>query len=399
MEAEPPGRVLSGMRPTGELHIGHYACVLTNWVRMQEVHECFFFVADWHALTTSAGIGESLASHARSMVTAWLAAGIDPDRAVIYVQSKLREPAELSLMLSMVCPLPWAERVPTFREYEETRTRDEISCGLLAYPILQAADIIMHAADYVPVGEDQLPHIEFAREIARRFNALFGKDEGWEAKSDAAAAALDAPADFDAMCRSYRDSGDEDARGRAFQAIRAADLGREQQQRLFGRIDGGGRAILKPPQGLVGPTPKMPGLDGRKMSKSYGNDIGMLEPRTSFEPRLLRMPTDPARVRRNDPGDPAKCPVWPLHRIFSDEDQQQWASSGCRSAAIGCRDCKAALAGSIEKAIAPMRERAEPWQADPAQVDRVIAQGNEKARASAALTLADARAAAGLPPA
>ena len=394
---EPAGRVLSGMRPTGQLHVGHHICVLSEWQRLQREHECFFFVADWHALTTGAPASASrLSGQALSMATAWLAAGIDPEKSVIYVQSALREPAELALLLAMVCPLPWAERVPTFRDHCASRSRDEISVGFLGYPLLQAADIVMHAADYVPVGEDQLPHIEFARELARRFNELFGKDEGWQRQSDAAAAALADGAGFDGLCRRYREQGDGQARRDAERMVSQAQVGRQQRQWLAGRIEGAGREILRPPRPLIGKVARMPGLDGRKMSKSYGNDIGMLEPRASFEPRLLKMPTDPARVRRSDPGDPDKCPVWPLHRIFSDQSTRDWAGDGCRSAGIGCRDCKQALAASIERTIEPVRERAEPWLAQPARVARIIEEGNERAEASAAATMAEVRQAVGL---
>ena len=392
------GRVLSGMRPTGHLHLGHHLCVLSQWQQLQRANECFFFVADWHALTTggAADAPGQLSGQSLAMVTAWLAAGIDPDRSVIYVQSALREPAELALLLAMICPLPWAERVPTFRDYCTSKSRDEISVGFLGYPILQAADILMHSADHVPVGEDQLPHIEFARELARRFNELFGKDAGWQEQSDACAAKLSDQAAFDDCCRRYQQGGDEQARHQAIEMIAQAQLGGEQKQRLAGRIEGSGREILKPPAPLVAPVAKMPGLDGRKMSKSYGNDIGMLEPRSSFEPRLLKMPTDPARVRRTDPGDPKKCPVWPLHEIFSDAKTCSWVEDGCKSAAIGCRDCKAALADHVERHSAPLIERAEPWLAQPQRVAQIIEQGNARAKDSAAKTMAEVRQAVGL---
>ena len=395
--AEAAGRVLSGMRPTGRLHVGHQVCVLSEWQRLQRDHECLFFVADWHALTTGVpDKSESISGQTLAMVTAWLAAGIDPEKSVIYVQSALREPAELALLLSMVCPLPLAERLPTFREYCANKSRDEISVGFLGYPVLQAADIIMHGADYVPVGEDQLPHIDFARELARRFNELFGKDDGWQRKSDEGVALLDDRTGFDDLCRRYRERGDDEARRDAERMIREAQLSPEVRQRLSGRIEGGGRELLKPPRALVGKVAKMPGLDGRKMSKSYGNDIGMLEPRANFEPKLLRMPTDPARVRREDPGSPEKCPVWPLHEIFSDQPTREWAEAGCRSAGIGCRECKQALADHVERSIEPLREQAEPWLAQPAKVAEIIEEGNRRAAASAAATLTEVRQAAGL---
>ncbi len=390
-------RVLSGMRPTGLLHLGHNF-LLQKWVELQDGCDCHYFIADYHALTTGSENYASLPKNTVDMVVCWLAAGIDPERSVIFVQSQLREHAELHLVLSMVCPLPWLERVPHFKDVAAESKPDEINYGFLGYPVLQAADIVVHGADYVPVGEDQEAHVELAARIARTFNDRFGKGEGWKDAAKEAAGMLGDPGEFMALCKRAGRDGDREAREKAREAVRGAEgLSREQTQRLLGWVDGGGRQVLVPPEVMRSSVPRLPGLDGRKMSKSDGNDIGMLEDRDSVAGKIRTMPTDPARVRRDDPGDPDKCPAFSYHLLFSDESECGRVREGCTTASIGCIECKAALSDNIEKAVAPLRERAEPWLGDSAAVERIIADGNERARESAAAVMREVREAAGLP--
>jgi tryptophanyl-tRNA synthetase len=393
-------RVLSGMRPTGSLHLGHYHGVLKNWLKLQHEYECFFLVADWHALTTEyedpAIIGESI----WDMVIDWLAVGINPGEATLFIQSKIPEHAELHVLLSMITPLGWLERVPTYKDQQEKlKDKDLSTYGFLGYPLLQAADILIYKAGYVPVGEDQVAHIELAREVARRFNHLYGRETGFEEKAEAATRKMGkrgARLYFDLRKR-YQERGDTEAleTAQAFlESQQNVSLG--DRDRLFGYLEGGGRAILAEPYPLLTTDSKMPGIDGEKMSKSYGNTIGLREDSDSVVHKLRTMPTDPARVRRQDPGDPEKCPVWKLHQIYSSEEVKAWVQQGCRSAGIGCLDCKQPLIDAVLAELAPIRERAEEYMSDREAVRGIIAEGCETAREVARQTMEEVRQAMGL---
>jgi len=320
-------RVLSGMRPTGPLHLGHLVGALDNWVRLQDTHECFYVIVDWHALTTDYADTSRIPEYVRGMAVDWLSAGIDPERSAMFVQSAVKEHAELHLLLSMIVPLPWLERVPTYKEQQEQlRDRDLNTYGFLGYPLLQAADILVYRAEAVPVGEDQVPHLELTREIARRFNHVF------------------------------------------------ADLFPE-------------------PAALLTPAPRLPGTDGRKMSKSYGNAIFLGDGPREVGAKVDSMLTDPQRTHRHVPGDPLVCPVFASHRVFSDPRTVCWAEEGCRSAAIGCRDCKARLKEVIGTRLAPISERRAEWLNAPLRVDAALRRGTERAREEARATLTEVRAA------
>lgn len=393
-------RVLSGMRPTGQLHLGHYHGVLANWVELQHEYECYFCVVDWHALTTEYADPSIIAPAVWDMVVDWLAAGINPSEATLFIQSRVPEHAELHLLLSMITPLGWLERVPTYKEQQaKLKDRDLSTYGFLGYPLLQAADILVYKAGVVPVGEDQVPHIEFAREVARRFNFLYGREPGFEEKALAAARKMgrrNARLYAD-LRRRFQEEGDTEAleRGRAFlEAQQNISLG--DRERLLGYLEGTGKVILPEPRALLTPQPRMPGLDGEKMSKSYGNVIGLRESPESVEHKIRTMPTDPARVRRTDPGDPDKCPVWRFHAVYSGDEVQSWVQEGCRSAGIGCLECKQPVIDAVLAEQAPIRERAEEYLRDPDTVRSIIAEGCEAAREVARETMEDVRAAMGL---
>jgi tryptophanyl-tRNA synthetase len=393
-------RVLSGMRPTGSLHLGHYHGVLKNWLKLQHEYECFLFVADWHALTTEYEDPVIIAESIWDMVIDWLAVGINPGEATLFIQSKIPEHAELHVLLSMITPLGWLERVPTYKDQQEKlKDKDLSTYGFLGYPLLQAADILIYKAGYVPVGEDQVAHIELAREVARRFNYLYGREPGFEEKAEAATRKMGkkgARLYFDLRKR-YQEQGDTEAleTAQAFlESQQNVSLG--DRDRLFGYLEGGGRAILAEPYPLLTAESKMPGIDGEKMSKSYGNTIGLREDSDSVVHKLRTMPTDPARVRRQDPGDPEKCPVWKLHQIYSPQEVKAWVQQGCRSAGIGCLDCKQPLIDAVLAELAPIRERAEEYMSDREAVRGIIAEGCETAREVARQTMEEVRQAMGL---
>jgi tryptophanyl-tRNA synthetase len=393
-------RVLSGMRPTGSLHLGHYHGVLKNWVRLQHEFECYFFVADWHALTTHYDTPEVIERNVWDMVIDWLAAGVDPSQATLFIQSQLPEHAELHLLLSMITPLGWLERVPTYKDQQEKLAEKDLSTyGFLGYPLLQSADILIYRANQVPVGEDQVPHIEFTREIARRFNHIYGREPGFEEKAEAAIKKLGAKRAkvyVEARTR-YQEQGDAEALEAARTLIEEAqNLSMGDRERLFGYIEGGGKMILSEPRALLTEASRMPGLDGQKMSKSYNNTISLREDAESVAKKIRTMPTDPARVRRTDPGDPAKCPVWQLHQVYSNDATRDWAQKGCRSAGIGCLECKQPVIDAVLEEQRPMRERAQAYMDDPTLVRNIIADGNEKARELAQETMRDVREAMGL---
>jgi tryptophanyl-tRNA synthetase len=393
-------RVLSGMRPTGTLHLGHYHGVLKNWVRLQNEYECFFFIADWHALTTHYEEPEVVEASVWDMVVDWLAAGLDPAQATIFIQSKVPEHAELHLLLSMITPLGWLERIPTYKDQQEKLAERDLSTyGFLGYPLLQSADILIYRANRVPVGDDQVPHIEFTREIARRFNHLYGREPDFEEKAAKAVKKLGAKkARLYAELRTrYQEQGDQDALsgGRAL-LEEAQNLSMGDRERLFGYLEGSGKMILSEPAAMLTAASRMPGLDGQKMSKSYNNTIGLREPPDSVVQKIRTMPTDPARVRRSDPGDPAKCPVWQLHLVYSDEERRRWVEDGCTSAGIGCLECKQPVIDAIVAEQEPMRERAKPYQEDPTLLRSIVADGCEKAQRLARATMRDVRSAMGL---
>jgi tryptophanyl-tRNA synthetase len=395
-----PNRILSGMRPTGSLHLGHYHGVLKNWIELQHEYECLFFVADWHALTTHYDTPDVIQQHVWDMVVDWLAAGVDPARATLFIQSRVPEHAELHLLLSMITPLGWLERVPTYKDQQEKLSEKDLSTyGFLGYPLLQSADILIYRASHVPVGEDQVPHIEFTREIARRFNHIYGREPGFEQKAEAAVKKLGSKKArlYEELRTRFQEQGDDEA----LEAARA--LLNEQQslslgdrERLFGYLEGGGKMILAEPQAMLTAASRMPGLDGQKMSKSYNNTIALREDADSVTKKIRTMPTDPARIRRTDPGDPAKCPVWSFHEIYSSNETREWVQHGCKSAGIGCIECKQPVIDAVLKEQEPMRERAQLYLDDPSLVRNIIADGCERAHKLATDTMRDVREAMGL---
>jgi tryptophanyl-tRNA synthetase len=320
----PRERVLSGMRPTGKLHLGNYLGALDNWVRMQDEYDCFFFVANWHALTTGAEDVSAVPANTVEMLADWLGAGLDPQRCTLFVQSWVPEHAELHLLFSMVTPVAWLERVPTYKEMVEQLGLTSPSYGLLGYPLLQAADILMYTPKWVPVGIDQVPHIELTREVARRFNNVFGE-------------------------------------------------------------------VFPEPQAKLTEIPKVPGTDGRKMSKSYGNAIYLSDPPEVVRAKVRPMMTDPARQRRSDPGNPDVCPVFDLHRIFTPPADQEYSAQGCRTAGIGCLDCKAVLLKHLEPALAPIRERRQRFAEKPDRIVDILREGSARARRAAQATMENVR--------
>jgi len=393
-------RVLSGMRPTGRLHLGHYHGVLKNWLRLQNEYQCLFFVADWHALTTHYDTPQVIDENVRDMVVDWLAAGVDPAQATLFVQSRVIEHAELHLLLSMMTPLGWLERVPTFKDQQEKLSEKDLSTyGFLGYPLLQSADILIYRANLVPVGEDQVPHIEFTREICRRFNHLYGREPGFEDKARAAVKKLGSKkARVYEECRTaYQEKGDDEALESAKALLNdAQNLSVNDLERLFGYLEGSGKMILAEPEALLTEASKMPGLDGQKMSKSYNNTIALREDPDTVAKKIRTMPTDPARVRRTDPGNPVNCPVWQFHLVYSDDGVRQWVTAGCTSAGIGCLECKQPVIDAVLAELAPIRERAAYYEDNPDQVRNILADGCEKAQELARDTMRDVREAMGL---
>jgi tryptophanyl-tRNA synthetase len=400
MSATFERRVLSGMRPTGMLHLGHYHGVLKNWLTLQHEYDCFFFVADWHALTTEYDAPEIIADSAYEMVVDWLAVGINPGEATLFVQSRIPEHAELCLLLSMMTPLGWLERVPTYKDQQEKLAEKDLSTyGFLGYPLLQAADILIYKAGQVPVGDDQVPHVELAREVARRFNHLYGREPGFQDKAEAAARKMGKKAAklyFDLRKR-YQQQGDAEALATARAFLESQhNIALSDHERLLGYLEGSGRTILPEPEALLAPEARMPGLDGEKMSKSYGNTIGLREAPEVITEKLRTMPTDPARVRRQDPGEPEKCPVWKFHQVYSSAEIRSWVQVGCRGAGIGCLDCKQPVIDAVLAELHPIRERALDLERDTDAVRAIIADGCEAARDVARETMDEVREAMGL---
>ena len=388
------------MRPTGSLHLGHYHGVLKNWIKLQHEYPCLFFVADWHALTTHYEDPQGIEKASWDMVIDWLAAGVDPSQATLFIQSQVPEHAELHLLLSMMTPLGWLERVPTYKDQQEKLDSKDLSTyGFLGYPLLMSSDILIYRADKVPVGEDQIPHVEFTRELARRFNHMYGREPGFEDKAKEAVKKLGSKKArlYNQLRTRFQQEGVQEAVEQAHALLdEVQNLSHADRERLFGYLEGTGKMILVEPGVLLTEAPKMPGLDGQKMSKSYNNTITLREDEASVSHKIKRMPTDPARVRLTDPGDPDKCPVWQLHLVYSDEACKDWAQKGCRSASFGCLECKQPVIDSILREQAPMRERAQTYLDDPTLVRNIIADGNEKARKLAQETMRDVREAMGL---
>ena len=393
-------RVLSGMRPTGRLHLGHYHGVLKNWVKLQAEYPCLFFAADWHALTTDYDNPRGIEASVWEMIVDWLAAGVDPSQATIFIQSRVPEHAELHLLMSMMTPLGWLERVPTYKDQQEKLTHKDLTTyGFLGYPLLMSADILIYRADKVPVGEDQLPHVEFTRELARRFNHMYGREPGFEEKAREAVKKLGSKRAklYEEFRTRFQQNGDEEglALGKAL-LEEAQNLSLGDRERLYGYLEGSGKVILVEPGALLTEASRMPGLDGQKMSKSYGNTIFLREEPEPLTKKIRTMQTDPARVRRTDPGDPEKCPVWQFHVIYSDDSTREWVAQGCKSAGIGCLECKQPVIDAVLKEQDGMRERAQPYLDDPSLVRSIVADGCDRARKLAQETMREVRDAMGL---
>ena len=388
-------RVLSGMRPTGRLHLGHYHGVLKNWIELQHEYQCLFFVADWHALTTHYDDPGDIPQNTWDMVIDWLAAGVNPKEATLFIQSRVPEHAELHLLLSMITPLGWLERVPTYKDQQEKLKEKDLSTyGFLGYPLLQSADILVYRAGLVPVGEDQVAHVELTREVARRFNHIYGREPDFEEKAEQAIKKMGKKNAklFNSYRKAYQEKGDEEAlaAARALLGVQQ-NIGVADRDRLFGYIEGGGKVILPEPQPLLTKAARMPGLDGQKMSKSYGNTISLAASVEEVEKEMRTMPTDPARVRRNDPGDPGKCPVWQFHQVYSDARLQEWVEQGCRSAGIGCLECKQPVIDAVLSELRPIQERVREYEDQPDLVRNIINEGCEAAREVARETMDEVR--------
>ena len=393
-------RVLSGMRPTGALHLGNYHGALKNWIELQYEYDCYFFIADLHALTTGYEDTTGIEENTWTIVVDWLSAGLNPAVSTMFIQSRVPEHAELHLLLSMITPLGWLERVPTYKDQQDQlKDKDLATYGFLGYPLLQSADILLYRPMGVPVGEDQVAHIEITREIARRFNFIYGREPDFEAKAERAVKNLGTK--NATLYRNLRRAYQEQGQTESLETARAllennSRLTLADRERLLGYLEGTGRTILPEPDALLTSSPKVPGVDGRKMSKSYGNTIGMREDPDAVAAKLKTMQTDPARVRRNDPGTPEKCPVWDLHKLYSSEETKRWVDNGCRTAGIGCLECKKPLIDSVVAEITGFRQRAQEYEDNPDLVRGIIAEGCEKAREVAGQTLVDVKQAMGL---
>lgn len=395
-----PDRVVSGMRPTGAMHLGHYHGALVNWVKLQSELPCLFFVADWHALTTHYDDPSIIEGSTWDMLIDWLAAGVDPSQATLFIQSKIPEHAELHLLMSMATPLGWLERVPTYKDQQEKLAdRDLSTYGFLGYPLMMAADVLIYRASLVPVGEDQVPHVEIMRELARRFNHIYGKEKGFEEKAREAVKKLGGKRAklYYELRTAYQEQGKGDALEQARAMLDdAQNLSMIDRERLFGYLEGSRKLILLEPQVRLTEAARLPGLDGQKMSKSYGNSIALREDKESVTRKIRTMQTDPARVRRTDPGNPEKCPVWQFHKVYSDQAIRDWVWQGCTTAGIGCLECKQPVIDAILKEQEPMHERAQQYLDDPSLVRAIVADGCDKARKLAQETMRDVREAMGL---
>jgi tryptophanyl-tRNA synthetase len=393
-------RVVSGMRVSGRLHIGHYHGVIKNWLQLQHQYDCYFFMADWHGLTTNYDSPGNIENDLWKMVVDWLACGINPGLSCLFVQSWVPQHAELHLLLSMITPLGWLERVPTYKDQQmKMQGRDLATYGFLGYPLLQSADVLLYGASYVPVGDDQVSHVELIREVARRFNHLYGREADFESLVNDAIKKMgkkNGPL-YLHLRTAYQQEGCHDALNTARALlVNQPNLSNGEKERLSGYLDGEGRAILTEPQPMLTEHAKMPGLDGQKMSKSYGNTILLREQPLSVEKKILTMPTDPARVKRTDPGEPEKCPVYQLHKVYSDNSVKQWVQTGCRSAGIGCIECKRPIIDAINQELKPIQAAIQDFEEDMGSVKRIVVEGSERAREEADRTLDDVRKAMGL---
>ncbi|MDF1683089.1 MAG: tryptophan--tRNA ligase [Legionellaceae bacterium] len=393
-------RVVSGMRATGDLHLGHKHGVLNNWVQLQHQYDCYFFVADWHGLTTHYEEPGVIKQNVWNLLVDWLACGVNPSLSRVFIQSWVPEHAELYLLLSMISPLGWLERVPTYKDQQEKLHEKELSThGFLGYPVLQSADVLIYKGDLVPVGEDQVAHIELTRELARRFNYLYGRGSNFEALATQSIQKMGKKNAklYKNLLTSFQQDGCHDALNTARALIDdQANLALGDKERLLGYLEGIGKLILSEPQALLTEHAKIPGLDGQKMSKSYGNTIRLREEPAMVEKKILTMPTDPARVRRTDPGNPELCPVWNFHKVYSDDTVKDWVQTGCRSAGIGCVECKRPVIDAINQELKPIQDNIRDYEADMGSVKRIAAEGSERARADAQKTLCDVREAMGL---
>ncbi len=393
-------RVLSGMRPTGQLHLGHLHGVLKNWIDLQHEYRCYFFVADWHALTTEYDNTNVIAQSVWDMVIDWLAVGINPGEATLFIQSKVPEHAELHLLLSMSTPLSWLERIPTYKDQQQKlKDKDLSTYGFLGYPLLQSADILVYKAGLVPVGEDQVAHVEFTREIARRFNHIYGREADFEEKTKKAIRKMGKKNArlYKELRKRYQEQGDDEALGTAQALVdNQQNISLGDKKRLLGYLEGKTKTVLPEAEPLLTQTAKMPGIDGQKMSKSYNNTITLREPPASIEQKIRTMPTDPARIRRTDPGEPEKCPVWQFHQIYTNDEIKNWVQNGCRSAGIGCVECKQPIIDAVLAELAPIQERAQAYIEEPESVRAIINEGCEKARDTACETLEEVRQVMGL---
>jgi tryptophanyl-tRNA synthetase len=377
-------RILSGMRPTGKLHLGNYMGALYNWVKLQHEYECYFFIADYHALTTDYANTSKLKENIREVALDFLAAGLDPKLCAIFVQSKVPAHFELNDLLSMITPLSLLERVPTYKDQQEQlKEKDLATFGFLGYPLLQSADILIYQASYVPVGQDQVAHVELTREVARRFNQFFPGE--FYLSPDAA------PWEMGAIQEKARKLANDKTKS-VFSAHELYEAAKQTKKLTgFGRCE-----VLPEPQVLLTPSPKLPGTDGRKMSKSYGNTILLSDPEPVVRAKLKTMVTDPARVRREDPGNPDICPVFDLHKVFSPIETQQNAREGCTTAGIGCIECKSWLADNLVRELAPIRERRTYFEQHPSELDAILEDGNARANVRANQTMREVRATVGL---
>ena len=393
-------RVVSGMRASGALHLGHYHGVLKNWVTLQHQYDCYFFVADLHGLTTHYDESSRIENILWNMVVDWLACGVNPSLSRVFIQSWVPEHSELHLLLSMITPLGWLERVPTYKDQQlKLQEKDLSTYGFLGYPLLQSADVLLYKADLVPVGDDQMSHIELIREVARRFNHLYGREPNFEGLAAEAIKKMGKKNGklYTQLRRDFQQEGCHESLETARALLtNQHNLSIGDKERLLGYLDGSGKIILPEPQAMLTKHAKLPCLDGQKMSKSYQNTIALREEPAAVEKKILTMPTDPARVKRTDPGEPEKCPVWQLHQVYSDTAVKDWVQTGCRSAGIGCIDCKRPVIDAIQKELQPIQASIKEYEADMGSVKRIVAEGSEQAREEANKTLSHVREAMGL---
>jgi tryptophanyl-tRNA synthetase len=393
-------RVVSGMRVSGQLHLGHYHGVLKNWLKLQHQYDCFFFAADWHGLTTQYNEPGGIEKLLWEMVIDWLACGLNPSLSRIFVQSWVPEHAELHLLLSMITPLGWLERVPTYKDQQEKlRDKDLSTYGFLGYPLLQSADVLLYKANFVPVGDDQVAHVELIREVARRFNHLYGREPNFETQALEAIKKMGKKNSklYTELRRDFQQNGSHESLNTARALLtNQNNLSMGDKERLMGYLEGEGKIILTEPQVMLTEHAKMPGIDGQKMSKSYHNAISLREAPEQVEKKILTMPTDPARIKRTDPGEPEKCPVWQFHKIYSDETTKDWVQNGCRTAGIGCIDCKRPIIDAVNRELEPIQTAIKDYEDDLGSVKKIMSEGSEQARVEATKTLEEVREVMGL---